>query len=166
MDLKVSLLIDRAENEILAAQALKRLSEENELKLEFSFPSSVSFYSSVISHSYYAVFYSAKAYLLARSNLILQEQGQHQQVYFEFRKLVKEGILSEDLLNIYEDIKGRAEVLLEIIKTEKEKRKNFSYETIPQANKQPADDSLTNALFFVSHIKQVLNNKIKEDEKE
>ena len=52
MDSKVSLLMDRAANEIFAAKALKKLSEEEQLKQEFEFPNSVSFYSSVINHSY------------------------------------------------------------------------------------------------------------------
>jgi hypothetical protein len=43
------------------------------------------------------------------------------------------------------------------LKTEKDKRTNFSYETIPQANKQPAEDSLNNAIFFISHIKALFN---------
>ena len=87
MDSKVRLLMDRAENEILAAQALKRLSEENSLKSEFNFPISTSFYSNVISHSYYAIFYIAKAYLLAKNVPLLSTQGQYQQVYFEFKKM-------------------------------------------------------------------------------
>jgi uncharacterized protein (UPF0332 family) len=156
MDSKVNLLIDRSENEILAAQVLKRLSEEDSLKTEFNLPISTSFYSSVISHAYYSIFYCAKAYLIHK-NISLSKQGQHQQVYFKFKKLVKKGIIETELLKIYEDVKGKAEVLLDILKTEKDKRTNFSYETIPQANQQPAEDSLNNAIFFISHIKELLN---------
>lgn len=157
MDSRVSLLMDRAENEILAAQALKKLSEEDAAKTEFNFPASATFYSSVISHAYYAIFYSAKAYLLLRNVSLLSKQGQHQQVYFQFRKLVESGIIEKELLKIYEEVKVKAEVLLDILKTEKDKRTNFSYETIPQANKQPADDSLNNTIFFVSHIKKFVS---------
>ena len=51
---------------------------------------------------------------------------------------------------------GRAEALLDILKTERVKRTNFTYETIPQANKEPAEDSLNNALLFISHIKEFI----------
>jgi uncharacterized protein (UPF0332 family) len=156
MDSKVRLLMDRASNEIFAAQALKKLSEENLLKKEFELSPDVSFYSSVINHSYYAIFYCAKAYLTAKNIYIKSTQGQHQQVYYEFRKLVEKGIIEKELLRIYEEVKGRAESLLEILKTERAKRTSFTYETIPQANKQPAEDSLNNALIFISHIKEFL----------
>jgi uncharacterized protein (UPF0332 family) len=156
MDSKVSLLMDRAENEILAAQSLKKLSEEAQVKKEFGFPSDVSFYSSVISHSYYAIFYAAKAYLISKSIKFKSKQGQHQQVYFEFRKLVEKGVIDKELLIMYEEVKVKADSLLDIIKTEKAKRTDFTYETLPQANKLPAEDSLKNALFFISHIKEFI----------
>ncbi len=163
MDSKVRLLMDRAENEILVAQALKKLSEEVSLKKEFDFSPSASFYSNVIGHSYYAIFYCAKAYLIANNIHLKEMQGQHQQVYFEFRKLVEKGLIDIELLRIYDDIKVKAEYLLEILKTERDKRTSFTYETLPQANKQPAEDSLNNALFFISHIKKFLS---KREEKE
>jgi uncharacterized protein (UPF0332 family) len=168
MVLMADLLFKRAENEITTAEKLKRMSEDSETKMFMEIPEDVTFYSAVISHDYYAVFYSAKAYLLSRDIPLLSKQGQHQQVYFEFRKLVKSGIVDVELLEIYEDVKGKAEALLEILKTEKDKRTNFVYETIPQANKQPAEDSLKNAVFFVSHIKKFLSKEesSEEDEKE
>jgi len=86
MDLKVE-LIGRAENEISAAQALKKISDEPELKVDFGFSADTSFYSNVINHSYYAIFYSAKAYLVFRG-IEVSEQGQHQQVYFKFKKRI------------------------------------------------------------------------------
>ena len=156
MDLKVSLLIGRASNEILAARALKKISDEPGLKQQIEFPAETTFYSNVISNSYYSIFYSAKAYLLSKKITVLSEQGQHQFVYFKFRKLVEEGIVEKELLRIYDEVKGRAEALLEILKSEREKRKDFTYETLPQANKQPAEDSLNNAVHFLSHIKELL----------
>lgn len=167
MALMTNLLLKRAENEIVTAEKLKRMSEDSETKAFMEIPGDMTFYSAVISHSYYAIFYSAKAYLLSRNILILSEQGQHQQVYFKFRKLVQSGIVDLELLEIYEDVKVKAESLLDILKTEKDKRKDFVYETIPQANKQPADDSLKNAVFFVSHIKKfVSKEEISDQEKE
>jgi len=160
----IDLLLKRAENEIVTAEKLKKMSEDSETKTFMEIPEDMTFYSAVISHSYYAIFYSAKAYLLSRNIPLLSKQGQHQQVYFEFRKPVQSGIVDIELLEIYEDVKGKAESLLGILKTEKDKRKDFVYETIPQANKQPADDSLKNAVFFVSHIKKFLSKDEISDE--
>ena len=88
MDSKVSLLMDKAQNEIFSAQALKRLSEEESLKKIFNFPSETTFFNGVIEHCYYAIFHCAKAYLISKNIHLKSEQGQHQQVYFEFRKMV------------------------------------------------------------------------------
>mgnify|MGYP001562451435 FL=1 len=51
----------------------------------------------------------------------------------------------------------RAEDLLQIMKDGKSKRGKFTYKTFPQANKNPAEDSMHNATLFVSHIKNMLN---------
>ena len=165
MDSKVEILMNRGGNEILASQALMKISNNKELKTELNFPFDTSFYSSVISHSYYAIFYSAKAYLISKG-FNFSEQGQHQQVYYRFKKLAKEGIINEDLLKIYEDVKDKADVLLGILETEKDKRTEFTYTTIPQANKMPAEDSLKNAIFFISHIKALINIDIAEEKEE
>ncbi|MEM4397176.1 MAG: hypothetical protein QW757_00965 [Candidatus Woesearchaeota archaeon] len=53
----------------------------------------------------------------------------------------------------------RADELLEIFKTEKQKRGSFTYEFLPQANKEPANESLNNAKIFHNHINTLLLNK-------
>jgi len=156
MDSQVEIFIKRADTELLAAKSLKVLSEETKHKDELSIPQGATFYSSVISHSYYAIFYAAKAYLLSKNILLKSRQGQHQQVYFKFRKLVQYGEIEKELLRIYEENKLKAEVLLDILKSEKVKRTDFTYETIPQANKAPAEESLNNATIFISHIRRLL----------
>jgi uncharacterized protein (UPF0332 family) len=156
MDSQVEIFLKRSNTELLAAKSLKILSEETKHKEEFNIPQDVTFYSSVISCSYYAIFYAAKAYLLSKSIPIKSKQGQHQQVYFEFRKLVQTREIEKELLRIYEENKLKAEVLLGILKSEKVKRTDFTYETIPQANKAPAEDSLNNAITFISHIQKFL----------
>lgn len=163
MDSEVSLLIDRAENELVAARVLKQVSGEDKIKKILQIDLPFTFYSSVISHSYYAIFYSAKAYLASKKIELLSEQGLHQQVYFKFRKLVQQGIIDEEMLSIYEDLKIKAESLLEIFDSEREKRKTFTYMTIPQANQAPAEDSIKNAEFFVSHIKEFVREKDKKE---
>ena len=159
MDSTINLLIKRAENEISLADKIKKMSEDSETKTFMEIPEEMTFYSAVISHSYYAIFYSAKAYLISKNIIFKSEQGQHQQVYFEFRKLVQAGIINNELLKIYEEAMDKAEVLLEILKTERGKRKDFTYETLPQSNRKPAEDSIKNAMFFVSHIEKFLKEK-------
>lgn len=152
MDSEVKIMLDRADNEILAAKALKRLSEEQKVQQELNIPDKTTFYSSVISHSYYSIFYAARAYLLFKKIKLSSEQGIHQQVYFKFRNIILEEPAGKEILELYEGIKTKAEMLLGIFSDEKRKRKAFTYETIAQANKSPAEESITNASIFLSHI--------------
>ncbi|PIN95736.1 hypothetical protein COU56_00695 [Candidatus Pacearchaeota archaeon CG10_big_fil_rev_8_21_14_0_10_31_9] len=158
MDSQVEIFIKRANNELLAAEFLKRLSEEAKYKGEFSIPQNETFYSSVISHSYYAIFYAAKAILLTK-NIKTASPNIHRITYDLFEKtFVKTGVLDKKLLQIYTDIVVKAGDLLEIFKDEKWKRGNFTYQVIAQANKTPADDSLKNAKMFVANISKVIGN--------
>ena len=61
MDSLVEIFLNRAENELLVAERLFQLSIDAESKKFMKIPENFTFYSSVISHSYYAVFYSAKS---------------------------------------------------------------------------------------------------------
>lgn len=156
MDSLVEIFLKRAGNEILAAESLKKLSEENEAKEEFSLPQDTTFYSSVISHSYYAIFYAAKAILLTK-NIKTASPEIHKRTYEEFKKnFVDNGVLDVQFLEIYHKMVVRADDLLDIFRDEKRKRGDFTYQTIPQANKQYADDSIKNAKMFVSNISNVI----------
>lgn len=153
------LLINRAENEIVTAEKLKRMSEDPEAKTFMEVPQDMTFYSAVISHSYYAIFYSAKA-ILMKEGIKTDKPNVHQKTLHAFNKfLVKTGKLDKALLKIYEDMVIKAEALLNIFAEEKTKRGDFTYETLPQANKEPAETSLNNAKLFVSNIKKVLETK-------
>lgn len=156
MDLKDNLLLERAEHEISTAELLLKLSEDSELRILLNIPSGVTFYSAVISHSYYSIFYSAKLYLISKG-ITIPEQGQHNAVYQGFKKMVKIGELDKSLLEIYDNAKVKAEVLLAILDDEGEKRTQYTYKTIPQANKEPAEKSIENAKFFVSHIRKFID---------
>ena len=156
MDLIIKSYIDRSENEIVIAETLKRLSNETTAKQFFGINDSMTFYSSAISHSYYAIFYAAKAILLTK-NIKTTAPEIHKKTFEEFkRNFVDTGILDVKLLEIYRKMVIRADELLEIFKDEKWKRGNFTYNTIPQANKEPAEDSLKNAKLFVSNITKIL----------
>ena len=156
MDSEVKLLLDRADNELLTAKALKKISEEDALKNNLSVPTKTTFYSSVISHSYYSIFYSAMAALLSVGTKV-SAPFIHNKAYDEFKKaFVDSGKLDNHILEAYEKMLIRAEDLLQIMKDEKSKRGKFTYKTFPQANKNPAEDSINNATLFISHIKNML----------
>lgn len=150
MDLK--LYLERAENELILAKAICTLTENEKLQREaFEIKSPLTFYSAVISHAYYCIFYSAKAYLL-KKGIIVDAPEEHRKTYEEFKKLVLEGVIDVELLKFYEQAMIRAERLLGIIKAEKKKRGDFTYQIIPQANQEPAKESLDNAREFFRHI--------------
>ncbi|MFH1127534.1 MAG: HEPN domain-containing protein [archaeon] len=156
MDSMVEIFLERADNEIHAAESLKKLSEDLNSKKEFELSVDVTFYSSVISHSYYAIFYAAKAILLSKG-IKTSSPDIHKNTFEEFEKhFVKTGVLDTKLLEIYRKMVVRADDLLEIFRDEKWKRGTFTYRTIPQANKEPAEDSIRNAKFFVSNIANVI----------
>lgn len=156
MDSMVEIYLERADNELLASESLKKLSEDAKSREDFSLPQSTTFYSSVISHSYYSIFYSAKAILLTKG-VKTSAPDVHKKTYEEFERVfVNTGILDMKLFEIYKKMAIRADALLQIFKDEKWKRGNFTYKTIPQANKEPADDSLKNAKIFVSNISKII----------
>lgn len=159
MDSMVEIYFDRADNELLAAQSLKRLSEDSKAKEEFNLPQKTTFYSSVISHSYYSIFYAAKAILLTKG-VRTGAPNVHKKTYDEFKKvLVDTGVLDVKLLNIYRSMVIRADDLLQIYRDSKWKRGKFTYKTIPQANREPAEESIRNARTFLSHIGKVISSK-------
>ena len=160
MDLQVKIYTERAKNELIVAKKLKQMSEDQEIKSFLEIPKDITFYSSVISHSYYAIFYISKALLLTK-NIKTSTPEVHRKTFDEFKKnFVDTGDLDVSLLKIYKTLIIRADELLEIFKDEKWKRGNFTYNTIPQTNKNPAEDSLKNAEKFISNIDKVIENRV------
>ena len=156
MDSMVEIYFDRAGNELLAAESLKKLSEHLKAKEEFNIPEKTTFYSSVISHSYYSIFYAAKVILLTKK-VKTDAPNVHKKTYDEFERIfVKTGILDMKLIKIYQEMAIRADDLLEIFRESKSKRGRFTYKTIPQANIEPADESIKHARTFLAHIRGVL----------
>lgn len=98
---------------------------------------------------------SAKSYLIFKKTS-LPEQGQHNAVYQIFKRHVKNGELDKELLRIYEDAKVKAEVLLSILEDEEGKRTQYTYKTLPQANREPAEISISNAKLFISYIRRII----------
>ena len=151
------LYISKAENELTIAQILHNISTDKTLQKEqFKLEADFTFYSSVISHCYYCIFYSAKAILFSQG-IKTDMPNVHQKTLQAFNKfLVKTGKFDAELLRIYEDMAVKADVLLNIFSLEKGKRGRFTYETLPQANIQPAKQSLDNADLFFRTIRKIL----------
>ncbi len=66
-----------------------------------------------------------------------------------------------ELLQIYQKVLMRSDVLLGIFKREKQKRGRFTYRTMPQANREPAQESMEHAKVFFKNIFK-LRNELKE----
>jgi len=156
MDSTAKIYLQRALNEISVAKLLFVVSNNSAKKQEFQIEEETTFYSSVISHSYYAIFYGAKAILIFK-NIKTEMPDVHKKTYEAFDEhFVKTGILDMELLKIYQKMIVRADELLQIFKDEKWKRGHFTYQTIPQANKEPAEQSIQNAVTFIKNIKLIL----------
>ena len=156
VDTKVKLFLERADNELVIAEKLKVLSEDEKAKRFLKIHPDMTFYSSVISHSYYTIFYAAKALLLTK-NIPTSSPEVHKKTFNAFKEhFVDTGVLDVQLLEIYKKLVIRADALLEIFHDEKWKRGNYVYNTIAQANQEPAEDSLKNAKTFISNINQVI----------
>ncbi|HLC86707.1 MAG TPA: HEPN domain-containing protein [Candidatus Nanoarchaeia archaeon] len=155
MDLNYNLYTERANNEIKIAEIILVISKNKDTQVNlFKIEEPETYYSAVISHSYYCIFYSAKAYL-AKKGIKTEAPEEHKKTYDEFKKLVELGIVTKDLLKIYEEILVKAETLLGIFKTERKKRGAFTYQKLSQANLEPANKSLENAKTFFKSIKNL-----------
>ena len=81
----------------------------------------------------------------------------HKKTLEAFEKyLVRTGKLDFELLKIYQKMVVRAEELLGIFSKEKGKRGRFTYQKLPQANREPAKESLDNGSFFFKNINKIL----------
>lgn len=152
MDLNYNLYLERANNEIKFADIALFVSNNKKVQIDImkiDIPDT--YYSAVISHAYYCIFYSAKAYL-AKKGIKTESPEEHKKTYEQFKKLVLKGTVDNELLKIYENALIKADKLLGIFKAEKKKRGEFTYQKLSQANLEPANDSLENAKTFLKHI--------------
>jgi len=164
-DHKEILYIERAKNELDLAKAIFKLSTDNQLKLEFELKEDSTFFSNVIGNSYYCIFYSAKALLQSKS-ITTEPPEEHKKTLEEFEKLTLSGEIDVKLLIIYKSIVVKADELFGIFKKEKSKRGKFTYKKLPQANQEPAKESLTNAEKFFKNINLIVQKDKDKSEKE
>ena len=157
MDSEVKLYLLRAEDEFLLAEIDMKLSLDLKIKELLGIKTDKTFFHSVITHAYYSIFHSAKAYLLSK-DIKTQVPDEHQKTYYEFAKFVDNGVLDKELLQIYKEEIDKADTLLRILKLEKKKRGFFTYNVKSEANIPYAKESIENAKRFVSLIKNILEN--------
>lgn len=157
MDLEVKTYLERSENEIELAKVILEISLNEDKKEDFHLAKSSTFYSGVITHSYYSIFYAAKAYLLSKG-IKVKVPEEHKKTYGEFSKLVEKGEIDLEIFNFYKEIIIKAESLLGIFKIEKRKRGDFTYQKLNKANLDPAKISLDNAKIFYKHIFNLIDN--------
>jgi len=157
MNDEAELYLQRAENEFVVAKMLFDVSSNPILQKEhFKIEKDFTFYSAVIGHSYYCIFYSAKA-ILIKDGIKTEAPEVHKKILEAFEKyLVNTGKLDIELLRIYQKMIVRADALLGIFSVEKRKRGEFTYQKLPQANREPAQESLNNASFFFKNINKIL----------
>jgi len=152
MDSDTKLYLERAQNELKLAEIVMQISINKDIQTKIpEIDKPDTYFSSVITHAYYSIFYTAKAYLIIKG-IITKAPEEHKKTYDEFRRLVSQGIVDKELLRLYEEVLVKAEELLGIFKIEKKKRGEFTYQRIAQANLEPAKESLKNAKTFLKHI--------------
>lgn len=160
MDIRVKGYLDRAENELILAKANFELSTQTGAKEMLKIPAGKTFFNNVISESYYAIFYSAKAYLISQK-IETSPPEEHKKSYDEFKKIVESRKLDMQLAEIYEEESNKAETLLRIFFDEKRNRGRFTYNLNANANMPFAEKSIQNARTFLSAIKNLLENELR-----
>ena len=158
MDIKVKGYLDRAENKLILANANFSISTEEHIKIKLGISSDKTFFNDVISESYYAIFYSAKAFLLSLG-IKTEAPNEHKRTYEKFKKIIYSKKLDKQLAEIYDKESNKAETLLKIFFNEKRNRGRFTYNVNANANKPFAEQSIRSAKFFCSTIKYLIENK-------
>src|SRR3989339_1762446 len=151
MDLGFKIYLQRAQNELNLSMMLQKISDDKEIQLTVFKLKEDTYYSAVISHDYYSIFYAAKAYLLLKG-IKTSAPEEHKKTLDEFSKLADKGAVDIELLKIYKNMLIKADTLLHIFELEKGKRGRFTYRRIPQANQEPAQESIKNAQIFFINI--------------
>ena len=151
MDYEYKIYLKRAENELNLSMIIFSISDDKNMQISTFGMKEDTYYSAVISHTYYSIFYAAKAYLLLKG-IKTKAPEEHKKTLDQFSKLVDQGIVDLELLKIYQKMLIKADTLLHLFDYEKSKRGNFTYKTIPQANQEPAEESIKNAKIFFNNI--------------
>jgi len=158
MDFEYKIYLTRAQNELNLSMMVLKISDDKKMQIEIFAMKEDTYYSAVISHAYYSIFYTAKAYLLLKG-IKTSAPEEHRKTFEEFSKVVDKGTVDIELLRIYQNMLIKADTLLHIFELEKGKRGKFTYRRIPQANQEPAQESISNAKTFFNNIYRLCENK-------
>jgi len=162
MDSEYKIYLTRAQNELNLSIMIQIISDNKDMQVEIFKIKEDTYYSAAISHAYYSIFYAAKAYLLLKG-VKTQAPEEHKKTFEEFSKFVHKGTIDIELLKIYQNMLIRADTLLHIFGLEKDKRGKFTYRRIPQANQEPAFESIKNAKIFFNHLYRLCENNRKDE---
>ena len=151
MDFTHKIYLARAQNELNLSVMIQKISDDKNMQISIFSMKEDTYYSATISHAYYSIFYAAKSYLLLKG-IKTKAPEEHKKTFNAFSKLADEGIIDVELLKIYQKILIKADTLLHIFGLEKSKRGRFTYKRIPQANQEPAQESIKNAQYFYTNL--------------
>jgi len=151
VDFEHKIYLTRAQNELNLSIMILRISDDKGMQVSTFGMKEDTYYSATISHAYYCIFYAAKSYLLLKG-IRTKTPEEHRKTFDGFSKLVDKGTVDIELLKIYQNMLIKADTLLDIFGYEKGKRGKFTYRTIPQANQEPAQESIKNAGIFFNNI--------------
>jgi uncharacterized protein (UPF0332 family) len=160
LDFEYKIYLARAQNELNLSMMIIKISDDKNMQAEIFGMKEDTYYSATISHAYYSIFYAAKAYLLIKG-IKTKAPEEHKKTFDEFSKLVEKGTVDIELLRIYQNMLMKADALLSIFELEKGKRGKFTYRRIPQANQEPARESITNAQTFFNRIYGLCSSQAK-----
>lgn len=111
MDSKVNLYLKRARTELNMGLLLLKTSN-NEILNRFDIPIEETFYSGVISHCYYSIFFCAKSMLLSKG-IETKAPEIHKKTLDAFKEqFIDTGLLDTKLFMIYKQMVVRAQFLL------------------------------------------------------
>jgi uncharacterized protein (UPF0332 family) len=161
MDSGHKIYLQRSANELNLSSMIMRISDDKDMQLLTFGMKADTYYSAAISHAYYCIFYASKTYLLMKG-IKTAAPEEHKKTFDAFSKLVDEGVIDVELLRIYRNMLIKADTLLHIFELEKGKRGKFTYKRIPQANREPAQESIKNAQFFFKSIFELCEKMGKE----
>src|SRR3989338_399857 len=102
MDSESKIYLARAQNELNLSMMIQKISDDKKMQVEIFGVKEDTYYSAVISHAYYSIFYAAKAYLLLKG-IKTEAPEEHRKTFEEFSRFVDKGTVDIELLKIYKD---------------------------------------------------------------
>ncbi len=152
----ILLHFSRARNELKQAQSLFEISHNEKMKEMLDLLPDDTFYSGVISHAYYSIFFATKAVLLT-ADIKTKSPNIHRATLDSFAHyFILNGKLDVELLKLYQSTLVKADSLLGLLVHEIDKRGKFTYKQLPQSNREPAEESIKNAKAFLSQVEKIL----------